>query len=94
MIDGCNQGICTKEFSYRNAHNKDLATKIEIQKFTKEIFYLHEKNDRRELLSELNTNTYQKGLVVTKKEFDELSLSRKDFHGEWNYTLSPRIQAG
>lgn len=44
-----------------------------------------------EILSELNTNKYKKGIVVTKKEFDELSLSRKDFHGEWNYTLSPRI---
>ena len=45
-----------------------------------------------EILSELNTNEYKKGIVVTKKEFEELSLSRKDFHGEWNYTLSPRIQ--
>jgi hypothetical protein len=45
-----------------------------------------------EILSEFNTNKYKKGIVMTKKEFDELSLSRKDFHGEWNYTLSPRIQ--
>ncbi len=43
------------------------------------------------ILSELNTNTYKKGIVVTKKEFDDLSLSRNDFHGEWNYILSPRI---
>ena len=43
------------------------------------------------ILSELNTNKYKKGIVVTKKEFDTLSLSRKDFHGEWNDTLSPRI---
>jgi hypothetical protein len=50
VIDGCNQGICTKEFSYGNAHNKDLATKIEAQEFTKEIFYLHGKSDQRELL--------------------------------------------
>jgi hypothetical protein len=46
------------------------------------------------ILSELNTNTYKKGIVVTKKEFDGLSLSRQDFHGEWNYTLSPRIPVG
>jgi len=42
--------------------------------------------------SELNTNTYQKGIVVTKAEFDALNLSREDFHGEWNYTLSPIAQ--
>lgn len=45
------------------------------------------------ILSELNTNTYKKGITVTKKEFSELALSREDFHGEWNYTLFPRIQA-
>ena len=44
------------------------------------------------ILSELNTNTYSKGIVVTKKEFDNLSLTRKDFHGEWNYTLTPHSQ--
>jgi len=44
------------------------------------------------ILSELNTNTYPKGIVVTKKEFEDLSLTRKDFHGEWNYTLTPRTQ--
>jgi hypothetical protein len=38
-----------------------------------------------EIMSELNTNEYKKGIVVTKKEFEELSLSRRDFHGEWNY---------
>jgi hypothetical protein len=43
------------------------------------------------ILSELNTSEYKKGIVVTKKEFEALSLCRKEFHGEWNYTLSPRI---
>jgi len=41
------------------------------------------------ILSELNTNAYKKGIVVTKKEFEDLSLTRKNFHGEWNYTLAP-----
>ena len=40
--------------------------------------------------SELNTNTYKKGIIVTKKEFDDLALTHKDFHGEWNYMISPR----
>lgn len=44
------------------------------------------------ILSELNTNTYKKGIIVTKKEFDDLDLMRNEFHGEWNYMLSPRIR--
>lgn len=42
------------------------------------------------IVGELNTKEYKKGLEVSKKEFDSLSLFRKDFHGEWNYTLIPR----
>ena len=40
--------------------------------------------------AELDTNTYEKGRVVTKKEFAALALTREAFHGEWNYTLAPR----
>ena len=40
--------------------------------------------------AELDTNTYEKGRSVTKKEYDELALTRKEFHGEWNYTIAPR----
>jgi len=35
--------------------------------------------------SELDTNSYAKGRVVTKQEFATLALTRNDFHGEWNY---------
>ena len=41
--------------------------------------------------AELDTNTYEKGRSVTKKEFDGLALTRKEFHGEWNYTIAPRL---
>lgn len=40
--------------------------------------------------SELDANTYEKGRSVTKKEFDELALTRKEFHGEWNYIIASR----
>ena len=40
--------------------------------------------------AELDMNTYEKGRVVTKKEFAALALTREVFHGEWNYTLAPR----
>lgn len=43
--------------------------------------------------AELDTTTYEKGRVVTKKEFAALALTREAFHGEWNYTLAPRHRA-
>jgi len=40
--------------------------------------------------AELDTNTYAKGIVVTKQEFAALALTREEFHGEWNYVIRPR----
>ena len=42
------------------------------------------------IYAELDTNTYEKGRTVTKKEFNKLAIIRKEFHGEWNYTIVPR----
>lgn len=37
----------------------------------------------------LDTNCYPTGIVVTDKEFAGVNLQRADFHGEWNYRISP-----
>jgi hypothetical protein len=39
---------------------------------------------------ELDTNTYEKGIKVTKAEMATLNLYRDTFHPEWNYTIEPR----
>jgi hypothetical protein len=39
---------------------------------------------------ELDTNTYEKGIKVTKAEMATLNLHRDTFHPEWNYTIEPR----
>ena len=44
--------------------------------------------------SELNENRYATGRKVTDEQFESLSLQRDSFHGEWNYTLSPRSHDG
>lgn len=36
---------------------------------------------------ELDTNTYQKGIVVTDQEMAQINIVRNEFHGEWNYTI-------
>lgn len=38
---------------------------------------------------ELDTKTYEKGIVVTDEELSSVNLERDKFHGERNYTISP-----
>ena len=40
--------------------------------------------------SELDTNPYPAGRVVSDKELDAIHLRRDAFHGDWNYSLLPR----
>jgi hypothetical protein len=39
--------------------------------------------------AELDTNTYEKGIKVTKQELESLRLEKDKFHGDWNYTIKP-----
>jgi len=40
--------------------------------------------------AELDTNTYPTGLKVRDEELAAVRLTKATFHGEWNYTISPR----
>jgi hypothetical protein len=43
----------------------------------------------------LDTNAYPGGIRVTDEQMAEVQLHRHDFHGEWNYTISPHaIETG
>ena len=39
---------------------------------------------------EMDKGSYPTGLKVTDKELKEVNIDRNKFHGEWNYTISPR----
>jgi hypothetical protein len=41
------------------------------------------------VVAEVDAATYPKGVRVTEKEMRQVRLSPDDFHGEWNYTISP-----
>lgn len=41
--------------------------------------------------AEIDANVYPMGIKVTDKEMAKLKLRRDDFHGEWNYEISPRF---
>ena len=38
---------------------------------------------------ELDNNPYPKAIVVSDDEMRSLNIQRADFHGEWNYTITP-----
>jgi hypothetical protein len=40
----------------------------------------------------LDTNSYPKGIEVSDEEMAKLRIKRGEFHGDWNYTISPRRQ--
>ena len=37
-------------------------------------------------------NEYKKGIEVTDEELAKVNLSKDEFHGEWNYSISPNNQ--
>ena len=39
--------------------------------------------------AELDTGTYPTGIKYTKKQVDALPITRHEFHGEWNYRVTP-----
>jgi hypothetical protein len=41
---------------------------------------------------EIDGNLYPKGVQVTEQEMLAINLTRKEFHGEWNYTITPNQQ--
>lgn len=42
---------------------------------------------------QLDQNTYPAGIKVSNAELQGVNLTRHDFHGEWNYTINPKVLA-
>jgi transposase len=41
--------------------------------------------------SKLDNNLYEKGIVISDEQMASINLTRSEFHGEWNYKISPNI---
>ena len=39
--------------------------------------------------AEIDEAQYEKGIKVTDAEFAAIQIARDDFHGAWNYVISP-----
>lgn len=42
--------------------------------------------------AKLDLNEYPTGIKVSDEDFLKIKLKKNKFHGEWNYTISPRIK--
>jgi Rhodopirellula transposase DDE domain len=40
--------------------------------------------------AELDTNAYKTGIKVSEEELAAVQIEKDSFHGEWNYTISPK----
>jgi hypothetical protein len=41
--------------------------------------------------AELDTNAYKTGIKISNEELARVRRERASFHGEWNYTIAPRV---
>jgi predicted double-glycine peptidase len=41
--------------------------------------------------AKIDENEYEKGRVITDEELKNINIKRHKFHGEWNYTISPKL---
>lgn len=46
-----------------------------------------------QIKAELDTNSYPLGVKVGDEQLRQVNIDRADFHGEWNYTISPQDQS-
>jgi hypothetical protein len=41
--------------------------------------------------AELDTNSYPTGIKVSDEELAAVNIKKATFHGDWNYTIMPRL---
>ena len=44
-----------------------------------------------QIQAELDTNAYKTGIKVSDEELAAIRLEKASFHGEWNYTIAPKV---
>jgi hypothetical protein len=46
-------------------------------------------NTGLKLYAQLDERDYQRGIEVSEEELEAVPITRNDFHGDWNYTITP-----
>jgi len=47
-----------------------------------------------EIQAQIDYREYEVGKEVDDEDFDAIAITRDQFHGEWNYTISPVMTVG
>ena len=42
--------------------------------------------------AELDTGSYPTGIQVSDEDLAQVSMEKAEFHGEWNYRISPKAK--
>ena len=48
--------------------------------------------DKPPVKSEIDAATYPSGIKVSDSDMAAINLSPHAFHGEWNYTIAPKLE--
>ncbi|MGI8428806.1 MAG: ISAzo13-like element transposase-related protein, partial [Solirubrobacteraceae bacterium] len=43
------------------------------------------------VFARLDENTYERGIKIPPAQLAAINLTPEQFHGEWNYTISPQL---
>ncbi|MEA2231989.1 MAG: hypothetical protein QOD83_1805 [Solirubrobacteraceae bacterium] len=46
-------------------------------------------NTGLKVYAQLDERTYEKGIGVSDEQLAAVNVTRADFHGEWNYSITP-----
>jgi len=47
-----------------------------------------------QIQAQLDLRTYLKGTEVADEDFNGIAITRNEFHGKWNYMISPVVVFG
>src|SRR3954453_3314879 len=81
-----NTPISPNDQQYQNWRSKPLTSRLAVV----ELIAATTTTTGLTVACELDTNTYEKGIKVTKAEMATLNLHRDTFHPEWNSPIEPR----
>jgi len=56
--------------------------------------FAQKKTKGLEIRAQIDYREYVTGKVVDEEDFKSIGLMKDEFHGEWNYTISPRVRIG
>src|SRR5439155_16250465 len=81
--------VCSSDLSVRQSPDSWRARPLVSYRVIVELISATTTKTGLTVRCELDTGLYPSGIVVSDAEIAALNIKRAEFHGEWNYTISP-----